>query len=209
MQLTLSATLYFLLEIHSISDYQTCSFANTLLIVWYLGEYHVIPMKRYCPSYLELIFFCPHTRNELSTIASLTIKLQLLRYFFWRSFEYILHDFRIYIIGMTFYRQDMYSYVSYVYFRILFGKLVLEIKFFGYRKVIYEYLMSAYFGILGLSLIGNRFAIILFYKIFFPIFLKYLCCRAVLIFINLPSVLDIYQYFLPSLQFTYVYSICE
>ena len=71
---------------------------------------------------------------------------------------------------MTFYRQDMYSYVSYVYFRILFGKLVLEIKFFGYRKVIYEYLMSAYFGVLALSLIGNRFAIFLILQNFLPHF---------------------------------------
>ena len=85
----------------------------------------------------------------------------------------------------------------------------LKSKFFGYRKVIYEYLMSAYFGILALSLIGNRFAIFLILQNFLPIFLKYVCCRAILIFVNLPSVLDIYHYFLPSLQLTYVYSIYE
>ena len=46
----------------------------------------------------------------------------------------------------------------------------IKLKFCGYKNVIYEDLMSAYFGILGLSVIANRFAIILILQIFVPHF---------------------------------------
>ena len=48
----------------------------------------------------------------------------------------------------------------------------IKLKFCGYKKVNYEYLMSAYFRIVGLSLIANRFVIILILEIFLPLFAK-------------------------------------